>query len=447
MCAFSLFCSKYANFLKMIIEFSVRNFRSISEIQTLSFATSGLKSKDDYSFIDDNNISESQGQKCFNVLGLYGANASGKSNLVKALDYFIKTISSQPTSVSNLALLCQPFLFQKNSEATESFFQMVFILNSRKYRYGFTVKKNSEKISEGSIYSTEIITNEWLYSDKGKNMSPLFIREDNRITKNTLQNKSNIPASIPYRHNLFLSHAAAFDFSGDCKTITDYFQGFAVSDFEFSNEKFRWISIASLQKESNLKQDFLKLLASFNLGYLDIVLDEHSSTAQTEVFPQEKVVLLKNFLVDEKLTEVRLNLKYNESSGTQKMFDLAGLLLRVFNNVNQCFILLDEIDSHFHPALLINLVGLFNNPEINKSKSQLLFSSHDTNLMAPNIMRRDQFYFTEKTNQNSTRLYSLGDLRGIRNDADFAKQYLAGYYGALPHLGNYCSNENNNSNG
>lgn len=425
----------------MIIEFSVKNFRSINEIQTLSFATSGLRSKEEYSFIDKNNITENHGQKSFNVLGLYGANASGKSNIVKALDYFIKTISAQPTSISTLLPLCQPFLFQKDADESESFFQMVFILNEKKYRYGFTVKRNTEKKAEGGIYSSEIITNEWLYSDKGKNMSPLFIREDNRILKNTLQNKSNIPTSIPYRHNLFLAHAAAFDLTGDCKTITDYFRGFAVSDFEFSNEKFRWISIETLNEKSSLKKDFIKLLASFNLSYSDILLDEHTPTNQNEVFPQEKVILVKHFYSEENITEIELNLKHNESSGTQKMFDLAGLLLRVFNNNTQCFILLDEIDSHFHPSLLINLVNLFNNPEINKSRSQLLFTSHDTNLMAPNIMRRDQFYFTEKTTENSTRLYSLGDLRGIRNDADFAKQYLAGYYGALPQLENYCSTE------
>ncbi|ELY2018355.1 ATP-binding protein [Flavobacterium psychrophilum] len=431
----------------MIVEFSVSNFRSINEIQTLSFSTSGLKSKEEFSFIDENNITENHGQKCFNVLGLYGANASGKSNIVKALDYFIKTISAQPSSVSNLSSLCQPFLFQNKIEETESFFQMIFILNDTKYRYGFTTKKNIEKKQEGSIYSNEIITNEWLYSDKVKNMSALFIREDNRISKNALQNKNNIPSSIPYRHNLYLAHAAAFDLTGDCKTISDYFRSFAVSDFEFSNEKFRWISIESLSNETSLKQDFIKLLASFNLGYLDIVLDEHSSNNQNEVFPQEKIHLVKSFLTEGKLTEIKLNLKHNESSGTQKMFDLAGLLLRVFNNENQCFILLDEIDSHFHPSLLISLVNLFNNPEINKSKSQLLFTSHDTNLMSPSIMRRDQFYFTEKTNENSTRLYSLGDLKGIRNDADFAKQYLAGYYGALPHLENYCSTENDALNG
>ncbi len=116
----------------MIVEFSVSNFRSINEIQTLSFSTSGLKSKEEFSFIDKNNITENHGQKCFNVLGLYGANASGKSNIFKALDYFIKTISAQPSSVSNLSSLCQPFLFQNKIEEAESFFQMIFILKSFK---------------------------------------------------------------------------------------------------------------------------------------------------------------------------------------------------------------------------------------------------------------------------------------------------------------------------
>jgi AAA15 family ATPase/GTPase len=428
----------------MIVEFNLKNFRSINEIQTLSFATTGLKSKDEFSYIDKNNICEIKNTNCFKVLGLYGANASGKSNIVKGLDYFIRTISSQSSSISKLGSLCQPFLFNNNDDENESFFQMTFIIKDRKYRYGFTTMKNPEKKADKVEYSSEIITSEWLYSDKSKNMSALFIRKDNQITTNTLQNKNNIPSALPYRHNLFLVHAAAFDFSGDCKVITDYFSGFTVSDFDFSNEKFRWMSIDSVSNSEPSKLEFLNLLSSFNLNYTDIIFDDHSDN-NNKIFPQEKINLIKRISVNNTNKDIRLNLKNNESSGTQKMFDLAGLLLRVFSNSTQCFILLDEIDSHFHPSLLISLVNLFNNPDVNKSNSQLLFTSHDTNLMSPNIMRRDQFYFTEKTNNNSTRLFSLGDLKGIRNDADFAKQYLAGYYGALPHLENYYSTSLNTS--
>ena len=161
----------------MIVEFSVKNFRSINEIQTLSFATTGLKSAKEYSYIDTSNVNTYGDTNIFNTLGIYGANASGKSNIVKALDYFIKAITSQPSSLSNLHTLCQPFLYQENPESTESFFQIVIILNNIKYRYGLTVKKNLDGKNAEQKQSTEIVTNEWLYSNRGKNMSPLFLRE------------------------------------------------------------------------------------------------------------------------------------------------------------------------------------------------------------------------------------------------------------------------------
>ena len=122
------------------------------------------------------------------------------------------------------------------------------------------------------------------------------------------------------------------------------------------------------------------------------------------------------------------------------MFDIAGLLLVAFSLDTNVFVILDEVDSNFHPSLLIKLIGLFNDPNINKNKSQLLFTSHDTNLMHPTIMRRDQFYFTEKREDLSTRVYSLADLRGIKNDADFAREYLKGIYGAIPILEDYSDN-------
>lgn len=426
----------------MIVEFSVKNFRSINEMQTLSFATTGLKSAKEYSYIDTNNVNEYRDTCLFNTLGIYGANASGKSNIVKALDYFLKAITNQPSSLSNLHSLCQPFLYQENLEQTESYFQVIIILKAVKYRYGLTVKRNLEAKELGqNTISSEIVTSEWLYSNKGKNMTPLFQREGKRIVKNALQNKNKIPQSIPYDHTLFLTHAAAFDTHGDCKSITDYLRGFFASDFEIKHDKFRWMSIRHLNDTENLKSTFRELLSSFNLKYDDILLDEDTEIDYQKVFPQDKISFIKKYRVKDRLNHVNLNLKFHESSGTQKMFDLAGLLLITFSLPQSAFIILDEIDSNFHPALLIKLVGLFNDPEINKSKSQLLFTSHDTNLMSPAIMRRDQFYFTEKNEDNSTRLYSLADLKGIRNDADFAKQYLAGYYGAVPVLENYCSSK------
>lgn len=421
----------------MIVEFSVQNFRSIKDLQTISFLATGLKSSNKHSEVDHNNIAQDGGMNLFKTLGIYGANASGKSNIVKAFDFFLKAIAKEPSSQSHLNYLTDPFLYQKDSEATASYFQIVLIINNIKYRYGFTVKSSNNNDDENG--SQEVITNEWLYGKKEKNMSVLFQRTSEKV-KNKLSNKEKIPSSIPYKHTLFITHAAAFEKEGVCNLIRDYFRRLTTSNFNINLDKFRWLSIHYLEQDDKTKRLFLELLSAFNLDYSDVVLEKDHNFKKNEVFPQEKIFLTREFKTDaNKTISVDLNLKRNESAGTQKLFDLAGLLLRAFNLPEPAFIILDEIDGNFHPALLIKLVGLFNNPILNKSNSQLLFTSHDTNLMSPSIMRRDQFYFTEKNEDQSTKLYSLADLKGIRNDADFAKQYLAGYYGALPVLKDFSN--------
>lgn len=425
----------------MLVEFSVKNFRSIKELQTVSFVSSALKSSPENEYIDENNITKDT--KLFKTIGIYGANGSGKSNIIKALDSFIKVLVSQPSSISNLRELCQPFLFQENASETESFFQIVLIVKNVKYRYGLTVKINSDQSGPNPEKSSEIVTNEWLYSDKKGKSTVLFQREGTQILKNSLQSKTKIPTSLPFKHTLFITHASAFDTHGDCFYITDHLRRLVTSNFEVNHDKFRWMSINQMQ-DKEYKEKFINLLSSFNLRYDDVFLEEDTDDYTfKEVYPQDKIVFRKNYLQTNKMQSIELNLKENESAGTQKMFDLAGLILRAFSLDHPAFIILDEIDSNFHPSLLIQLINLFNNPDFNRSNTQLLFTSHDTNLMSPKIMRRDQFFFTEKKEDHSTRLYSLSELKGIRNDADFAKQYLSGYYGAIPILENYCSNKSN----
>lgn len=423
----------------MIVEFSVRNFRSIKELQTLSFEATGLKSPSEAIDVDKNNIAEDGSFRLLKTIGVYGANASGKSNIIRALEYFLQAIRNEASSESNLSNLCDPFLYQENPYDTESFFQMILLVNNKKYRYGFTVKRNSKiRESTDDKYSKEMIVSEWLYGTKEKNMVELFTRKGLNVNKDSLSNNEKIP-SLPYEHTLFLTHSAAHDSEGDSVSIRKYIQGWTISNFTNGLEPFRWSSLVLIENENN-KKDFLELLSSFNLKYSDITIDKDVNKPYRTV-NQDKIFMTKPYKNKNNVTvNIKLNLSLNESDGTRKLFDLSGLLLRAFNMPVGCFIILDEIDSNFHPSLLIKLIGLFNNPLINKSKCQLLFTSHDTNLMSPSIMRRDQFYFTEKSEDDSTRLYSLSDLKGIRNDADFAKQYLAGFYGALPILEDY-SNE------
>ena len=423
----------------MIIEFSVKNYRSIRDLQTISFKATGLKSPAG-SDIDADNIVKNNGVSLLKTVGLYGANASGKSNMLMALSYFKKVVGSLAIDSREIRPLYDPFLFETSNEGC--FFQIVLLLNGKKYRYGFVVNK-SDNASENVDSNGVKIESEWLYGNVDKNMKRLFLRVGNEVKENNLPTSEGmiIPTKLPYPHTLFLVHAAAFDAKGIPEQILKYLK-FQITDNIAIKEVFRVMSIKLLKSEEDL---FLSLLKQFNMKYDDIeLIDEESYVGDDYINFPLRNVLLKRTTKDGDGKPVSMNLEFRESAGNKKIFDLAGILLAAFiTKKYPRLIVIDEIDSNFHPSLLIKLIGMFNNPKINKANSQLLFTSHDTNLMSPSIMRRDQFYFAEKQEDESTRLYSLADLRGIRNDADFAKQYLAGYYGALPVLNDYTEVEEN----
>ena len=423
----------------MIIEFSVKNYHSIRDLQTISFKATGLKSPAG-SEIDSNNIVKSDGVSLLKTVGLYGANASGKSNMLMALSYFARAAGALALDSRRVRPLYDPFLFETSNEGC--FFQIVLLLNGKKYRYGFVVNKSDNVPGKNSSNDVKI-ESEWLYGNVDKNMTRLFLRVGQEVKENKLPTSEGvvIPTKLPYPHTLFLAHAAAFDAKGIPEQIVSYLERHIINNIVYKNV-FRGVSISAIKESTPL---FLSFLKRFNMNYDDIELIDDESYVDVKYlgFPLNKV-LLKRTTHDGNNKPLSMNLEYRESAGNKKIFDLAGVLLVAFISEDDPFlIVIDEIDSNFHPSLLIKLIGMFNNPKINRSNSQLLFTSHDTNLMSPSIMRRDQFYFAEKQEDESTRLYSLADLRGIRNDADFAKQYLAGYYGALPVLNDYTEVEEN----
>ena len=421
----------------MIVEFSVKNFRSIYDLQTVSFVATNLKSSKENESVDLNNIVSDNGMKLLKTIGIYGANASGKSNIIKALEFFCNAISDLPSPESRLSKLSQPFLYQKDLGDTASFFQIVLFVEDKKYRYGFTVKKNPEAIKNPNA-SREIITSEWLFGPKNINQGKYFSRKNLEVDKASLPSNENI-APLEYEHTLFLTHAASYN-KDICAKVRQAISGYITSKFGASEDFYRFHSIRQIDN-SESKPRFLAFLRSFGLNYSDIYFKKDENTSSSNQFPLEKLFLTKSACYDESVN-VTLNMQENESDGTKKLFDIAGLLLHAFNIKVSGLIILDEIDSNFHPSLLIRLISLFNDPTVNNSNVQLLFTSHDTNLMNPSLMRRDQFYFSEKDQNEGTKFYSLAELKGIRNDADFAKQYLAGFYGGVPILSEFLNDKN-----
>ena len=319
-------------------------------MQTISFKATGLKSPAG-SDIDADNIIKSNGVSLLKTVGLYGANASGKSNMLMALSYFTRAVSTLATDSRLIRPLYDPFLFETSNEGC--FFQVVLLLNGKKYRYGYVVNKLDN--ASGNADSNGVkIESEWLYGNIDKNMKRLFLRVGNEVKENNLPTSEGmvIPTKLPYPHTLFLVHATAFDAKGIPEQIVSYLNHHIINNIVYKNV-FRGVSINAIKKSTPL---FLSFLKRFNMKYdgIELIDDESYADVKYFGFPSNKV-LLKRTTHDGNNKPLSMNLEYRESAGNKKIFDL----------------------------------------------------------------------------------------RGIRNDADFAKQYLAGYYGALPVLNDYTEAEEN----
>lgn len=414
----------------MILQFTIGNYRSFHERQTLNFRPSGLVSENKK--VDRNNILEDGEESLLRILGVYGSNGSGKSNIIKALAFFRGMVSFSLTAENFLVHEHNPFKFVPLEDEDSGYFQMVLVLKGKRYRYGFSLNKNST------------IREEWLYGPADRNETYYFLRKGTAIEMNEERFKEGL--QLPYNTRLradalFLTFCSAYD--GDVTgKIKDYLNDHVIIEGAFRQSPNYGPNINRSRTNNLIKTGHkgivLRWLAQAGLFYSDIELrDIEGDTGRFRNY-----VLLTKIIRDqigEEVKRVVMNLDTEESEGTKKFYVYIGGLYELFTNGG--LYISDEIDNNFHSALLQRIIRLFQSPAINRAGAQLLFTSHDVNLMNPNIMRRDQFYFTEKNKTEETRLFSLASLNGIRNNADFARQYLSGHYGALPALETFSEDD------
>ncbi len=407
----------------MIIQFSVGNYGSFNDIQKINFRATSLESCS--LEVDKANLINIGSSSYLKLIGIYGANASGKSNLLRALSFFRELAAHSMVSEELSQTGVNPFRQSEDGLAQPSYFQIVLLLENRKYRYGFTLTV------EG------IIESEWLFGPAEKNETFYFKRSlaDVQVNKEWFSEAADLPLENLRENALFLSFCSSYNVQ-----ITRSIRAFLTTKITVDIKHRRGSRRSGLfgvtkhptnrMVEDGKSEIVLNWLKEVGLVYNGIEILEKEGI-------RSSVILYKN--IYDKNGQVAgitgMDLNQDESDGTQKFYDYIGRLYKKFRDGG--LYIVDEIDSNFHPSLLQKIIKLFQNPEINTANAQLLFTSHDTNLMDPAIMRRDQFFFTEKTIYDATRLYSLADLKGIRNNADFARQYLAGFYGALPILGEY----------
>jgi AAA15 family ATPase/GTPase len=419
----------------MIIEFSVGNFRSFKETVTFSMLAADLKAK--YENIDENNVFETnEGLRLLKSAAIYGANASGKSNFIHAIEfmhYFVFN-SINPFS-SDQRYKAEAFRLDAQTVQEPSHFELVFMLEGKRYRYGFEL--DSQSVSAEWLYFVPTIRETKLFERNGEKISlgPLFKEGKG------LQDKTRGDA-------LFLTVAAQFNGS-IAKKIHQAFNDITFTS-NFGTWRQNFSAVAFVESQSSLKDEIKRLIKSFDVGISDISVKE----TQLETLSIDN--LPKRFHIDfgtEGVKTVALNvltshlkidkngetsyevfdLDENESDGTKKLFDLAGPLLDVLKNGRT--LIVDELDARMHPLITSAIIGLFNSNETNPQNAQLIFATHDSTLLKKDRFRRDQIWFAEKDRFGATHLYSLAEFK-VRNDASYGSDYIKGKYGAIPYIGN-----------
>ena len=421
----------------MLVEFSVGNFWSFKEIQTLQMRAAKISSK--YPKLDEDNVVVVDEQlSLLKSKAVFGANGSGKSNLVRAMEILFYILFNCVKDMNTLKGSIMPFSLDKETHNAPSYFQVIFTFENVLYRYGFEADPN-------------FIHSEWLFGKKintGKTVreKQYFIREKMKIEINEsvfkeAKNFAKVSESaLPlYRENvLFLSVLAAWNVQLPLKIFT-YFTNMillvnemqeglknslalnAMSSPQFQNKITELLksidpTIKGIQRIEYKGEEVNSSLSEFK------TTDEHASRVVD-------IAIIRAYPTDD-VNRGIFSLSIQEAEGTKRIFALSPYIFYALERGG--ILAVDEFDAKLHPQLTRKIVELFHSPSTNPHSAQLIFITHDSNLLDPQLLRRDQISFAQKDKNGATELYSLIEFKGVRNDASFEKDYLQGKYRAVP---------------
>jgi AAA15 family ATPase/GTPase len=420
----------------MLIEFSVGNYRSFKDKVTFSMVAANIVAKDKE--IDNDNVFAVDDElQLLKSAAIYGANASGKSNLAKALN-FMKwfMINSSKETQSTEKINVEPFRLSTESETQPSFFEIIFLLDGKKHRYGFEANQNK-------------VESEWLYYVPKLRETKLFEREGDQISISKTYKAEGIQQKT--RNNaLFLSVCAQFNVKISERILELLTKKLKIIS-GLNDGGLRYTINCLIENKHKNRNEIVQLIKKLDVGVDELKLEQMNVTFDSlpdEIPDELKEIILKGLngkatsinTVHKKFdskgnyisTEI-FDLGEQESEGTQKVFALAGPLVDTLKEGK--ILVVDEFDTRLHPLISLKIVELFNSNETNPNNAQLIFITHDTNLLSNKLFRRDQIWFTEKNKYGATDLYSLAEYK-VRNDASFESDYIKGKYGAIPYVGN-----------
>lgn len=406
----------------MILEYTCENYRSIKEKVVFSM----LASKDN-SF--EELLVDYKGTLINKVAAIYGANGSGKTSFLDSLN-FLKL------------LVCN----SNNHQPGDKIRQVPHKLSSQNAPTTYTIQfvKDDVRYAYGLSYTTERITSEYLYYFPNGKQKKIFDRKLDEIYFGD-QFKKDFEAILNFMkpNKLFLSVSANYSAVKETELVFLFFRKdliFYPQPVEISN----WLeySIERFTKEPQLKSLFVDFMRSIETPIQSIDTKFEKTKISPDSIPSSIPDELKPLLANaNEIRTTEANLDYGlfsvnlneESKGIQKLFEVFGPIVDII--LRDKILIWDEMETSLHPQIVNEILRLIMKGK-KDSKAQLIFSTHDTNLLDLNTFRRDQIWFTEQNPSRATELYSLAELKNVRKDENIRKGYLSGKYSWIPFINN-----------
>jgi AAA15 family ATPase/GTPase len=414
----------------MLLRFRAGNFLSLREPQELSLVASSLKDNDK-GLID----CPAAGEKLVPAAIIYGANASGKSNVVAALAFMRSQILySQNRGEPNTPIARKPFALDPVCAASTTTFDIDFVLDGVRFHYGFEA-------------SDSAFVSEWLHSYPSGKQTSLFSRTGQSVKPGrSLKGQIKVIEELTRPNSLFLS-AATQNNHEELSKVSQFFRRLHAD----STISVGPATISRSLKDPEIDERIINFLRQIGTGVINYQvkvsdLSEFNVAVQSAFFESVKKLspsIPLEDVVEKKVTEIELahegadgKLVYfdlrRESAGTRRLLMLMRQIYRTLDEGS--VLVIDELDASLHTQACEAIVGLFCSPKTNPKGAQLIATTHDTNLLHSSLVRRDQIWFTEKDRTGATHLYPLTDIRTRETD-NIEKGYLQGRFGAVPYAG------------
>lgn len=409
----------------MLIQFNFKNYNSFRDEAILDLSATKMTEFSD-------RVVSVGSEKILPVAAIYGANASGKSNVYSAFEYMSKYVINSfkygDEEKDFEDIRPKPFLFDASSEIADTCFEVYFTVpgdeKERTYNYGFCIGQTG-------------ITEEWLnYKAKtARKYSSIFYRDSETLDLTGIPKASRENIEIALEKQVLIVSLGAKLRVAKCKLVRDWFLNNEFADFGniVTNFFLSHVLPKGFVTDETVRKNVVNYFSSF---------DETIRGFEVTQLPPQEDSKEERYLIDalhkkigsDEMAKIPLS---SESAGTLKMFALYPELQEILQNGGVFCI--DELNARLHPLLVRNFVLTFLNPEINVNHAQLIFTTHDTWQLSNQLLRRDEIWFTEKNEAGVSTLYSLADFvdedgSRIRKDESYEKNYLLGKYGAIPSL-------------